>query len=92
MKLDPSRASTIFDGAVHNGRGEHLGRIADLVLDAEDGRIEYALLALEERGVTGARRVVTVPWRSLHRDRGGRTFILEVSRRTLLAVSINVRD
>ncbi|MBA3564161.1 MAG: PRC-barrel domain-containing protein [Gammaproteobacteria bacterium] len=92
MKPDSSRASTIFDGDVHNGRGEHLGRIEDLVLDVEEGRIEYALLALDERSAAGVRRVVTVPWSSLHRDDGGRAFILEVSKHTLLAVSMSVRD
>ncbi|MGH8495587.1 MAG: PRC-barrel domain-containing protein [Gammaproteobacteria bacterium] len=92
MKTDARRASRIFEGVVRNGRGEHLGRIEDLVLDLEDGRIEYALLTLDEHEMAGVRRVVTVPWSSLHRQDDGRAFLLEVSKRTLLAVSMNVHD
>lgn len=92
MKPETRRASMIFDGLVRNGRGEQLGRIEDLVLDLEDGRIEYALLALDERGSAGARRVVTVPWSSLHKEDSGQSFVLEVSRGTLLAVSMSVLD
>lgn len=84
-----NRASSIVRGLVRNRRGERLGRIEDLVLDVEGGRIEYALLALEGDSSQATRRMVTVPWSALHREEDGPAFILEVSRRTLLAVSVS---
>ncbi|HUO82194.1 MAG TPA: PRC-barrel domain-containing protein [Gammaproteobacteria bacterium] len=82
-------ASAVIHGPVRNRSGERLGRIEDLVLDLESGRIEYALLGLDCDTAVVGRRLVSVPWSALHKDGDGPAFVLEVSLQTLLAISVS---
>ena len=59
-----SRLSTIEDMHVRNTAGEDLGKIKDLVIDVNSGKIVYA--ALDFGGVLGiGDKLLAVPWHAL---------------------------
>lgn len=68
----------ILGEEVHGADGERLGRIEDIMLDAEHGRIAYAVLSFA--GAPG--KLFAVPWEAMAIDtaRGGDGWRLEVDR------------
>jgi hypothetical protein len=76
-------AGTLLGDRVGNPEGEELGRIEEILLDIESGRIAYAVLSWS--GCAG--KHVPVPWCALQinqqLDQGEPQFILEMDRRTL---------
>jgi sporulation protein YlmC with PRC-barrel domain len=58
------RASTMVGADVHNRNDEDLGEIEDLVLDPQDGKVRYAVLA--HGGVAGlGEKLFAIPWNAL---------------------------
>lgn len=62
---DAILASRIKGTAVYNTRGEHIGRVEDVVLDARSDRIVYAALGV---GVLfgPCSRFLPIPWTALY--------------------------
>jgi sporulation protein YlmC with PRC-barrel domain len=59
---------------VRNHAGQDLGKIEEIVLDLETGRIAYAVLAFG--GVIGiGEKLFAIPWRALTFDERGDVFI-----------------
>lgn len=59
-----ARASTIEDMQVRNAAGEDIGKIKDLVIDVNSGKIVYA--ALDFGGILGVgNKLFAVPWHAL---------------------------
>ena len=63
------RVADLRGMAVKNSKGEDLGKIEDLVVDTQSGKIRYAALA--NGGVLGmGEKYFAVPWNSFRLERG----------------------
>src|SRR5512134_2067950 len=75
-------ASTVTNDAVVNRRGEDLGKIEDVMLDVDDGRVAYAVVSFG--GFLGiGEKLFAVPWNALQLDADNHRFILDVPREKL---------
>ena len=64
-------ALTVAGDSVKNSAGENLGRIEDLVIDVQSGRVNYAVLSFGAfLGVAG--KLFAVPWEALELDADAR--------------------
>lgn len=70
-------ADTISGDDVCNLQDEDLGTIQDLMLDVNEGKIRYAVLA--SGGFLGmGDRLFAVPWKALKQDKENHRFLLDV--------------
>lgn len=77
-------ASTLAGDEVCNTKGKSLGKLQDIMLDTESGRIAYAVLS--SGGFLGmGDRLFAVPWSALKLDGEQRRFILDVDAERLKA-------
>jgi hypothetical protein len=75
-------AKTINNDKVINLSGEHLGKIEDLMIDLENGRVAYAILTFG--GFLGfGNKLFAVPWEALSVRPLEHAFALNVSKETL---------
>jgi sporulation protein YlmC with PRC-barrel domain len=84
--FDPPRryqkATDLTTKEVKNAAGESLGRIENLVVDADSGRILYAVLSFG--GVLGiGDKLFAIPWESLELPSDARHFVLAVEKERL---------
>lgn len=74
-------ATSIIGDKVENFNGEHLGEVRNLMINIEDGNIEYAIL--EFGGFLGmGEKLFAIPFRALSLDSERRIFILNKDRET----------
>lgn len=70
-------ASTIKGDKVVNKAGEHLGKIEELMIDLEDGRVAYA--ALSFGGFLGlGSKLFAIPWRALQMKLHDHAILLDI--------------
>jgi sporulation protein YlmC with PRC-barrel domain len=75
-------ASTIIGDRVKNAAGEELGRIDDVMLDMNDGRISYAVITFG--GFLGmGNKLFAVPWPALVLNTEEKCFYLNVDKEQL---------
>lgn len=75
-------ATTVTGNEVCNMHGETLGRIQDIMLDIDEGKIRYAVLA--SGGFLGfGDRLFAIPWKALKQDKENKRFLLDVDARRL---------
>jgi sporulation protein YlmC with PRC-barrel domain len=75
-------ASTLAGDRVRNSAGEDLGKIEDLMIDVQDGRVAYAVLSFG--GFLGiGDKLFAVPWNALTVNEQEKVFVLDVDRQTL---------
>jgi sporulation protein YlmC with PRC-barrel domain len=75
-------ASTMTGDTVRNMKGEDLGRIEEVMIDLDSGRIAYAVLSAG--GFLGiGDRFFAIPWNALAVDLEQREFILDVDKERL---------
>lgn len=75
-------ATTIIGDAVRNPEGEDLGRIEEIMIDLDEGRVAYAVLSFG--GFMGlGDKLFAIPWQALSLRPDEHRFVLEVSRETL---------
>jgi sporulation protein YlmC with PRC-barrel domain len=75
-------ASTLTGNRVVNRQGEDLGKIEDLMIDLDHGRIAYALLSFG--GVLGiGDKLFAIPWQALALDPVEKRFILGIDKSLL---------
>jgi sporulation protein YlmC with PRC-barrel domain len=79
-------SSTICSDHVRNSAGEDLGKIEDLMVDLESGRIAYAVLSFGGFLKMG-NKLFAVPWQALKVDTANHQFILNVDKRVLETAS-----
>ena len=74
--------TTPYAEAVVNSRGEELGRLEHIVVDAPSGRAAYAVVA--RGGVFGlGERLHAIPWSALRIDAARQSILLDVAAETL---------
>ena len=72
-------ASTLTGNAVKNDAGESLGKIEELMIDLETGRIGYCVLSFG--GFLGiGNKLFAVPWSALKVDTDEKCFVLNVTK------------
>lgn len=75
-------ASTLIGDPVVNRKGEDLGKIEDLMIDPEQGRVNYAVLSFG--GFLGmGDKLFAVPMQALKLSREDKKFILDVDKERL---------
>jgi sporulation protein YlmC with PRC-barrel domain len=77
-------SSTITGDEVVNGLGESLGKIEDLMLDLDRGRIAYAVLSFGGFLNMG-NKLFAIPWEALALDPANKRFTLNVAKDKLEA-------
>jgi sporulation protein YlmC with PRC-barrel domain len=76
------RTGYVLKGTVMNTRGQRLGNIEEVVVDAATGQVAYAVLSMGEfLGVGG--KLFAIPWLALQQSAGLGTFTLDVEKETL---------
>ncbi len=77
-----ARGSTLKGLKARNMEGEDLGKISDIMIELETGKIDYAVLAFG--GVLGlASKLFVVPWNALGIDFAKQEFVLNIPRKSL---------
>ncbi len=75
-------AGTISGDPVVNRRGEDLGKIEDLMVDLENGRVAYAVLSFG--GVLGiGNKLFAIPWDSFEIDSVNKRVVLDTPKERL---------
>lgn len=75
-------ASTIIGDRVHSPAGEDLGKIHEVMLDMNSGRIAYAVLSFG--GFLGmGDKLFAIPWEMLTLDAPNHSFVLDVTKEQL---------
>lgn len=75
-------ASTLSGDGVRDSQGQHLGKIEEIMLDVDTGRIAYAVLSFS--GVLGiGDKLFAVPPDALRLDGDQKGFVLNVDKKTL---------
>jgi len=81
IRLSP--ATAIIGEKVSSGKGDYLGKIEDVVVDTNLGKIAYAVIS-SGKGVLGiADKYFAVPWEILKTDIASENFYLSVSEEKL---------
>jgi len=85
LKLSTTRvlsASTLTGDNVVNRQNEDLGKIEDLMIDLENGRVAYAVLSFG--GFLGmGDKLFAIPWSTLRVDTVEKRFVLDVDKKKL---------
>jgi PRC-barrel domain len=76
------RAGYVLTGDVVNPRGQRLGKIKEIVIDAAAGKVAYAVLAYGG-ALTLGEKLFAIPWQALQQSSGLGTFTLNVDEKTL---------
>ena len=75
-------ATSMIGDKVHNEKDEHLGKIADVMIDLTSGKIEYVII--EFGGfLTIGEKLFAIPFRLLKVDPGKKMFIFNQPREIL---------
>jgi sporulation protein YlmC with PRC-barrel domain len=75
-------SSSICSDHVKNSAGEDLGKIEDLMIDVNTGRIAYAVLSFGGFLKVG-NKLFAIPWEALRLDAANKQFILGVEKSVL---------
>jgi sporulation protein YlmC with PRC-barrel domain len=75
-------ASTLVGDKVKNPKGEDLGKIEELMIDLQSGRVAYAVISFGA-GFMRSGKLFAIPWRSLTVDQTEKQIILNVTREML---------
>ena len=74
--------SSLTGDKVYNTMNEDLGKIEDIMIDVETGRVSYAVLSFG--GFLGlGDKLFAIPWTALRLDEERKCFVLDVDKKTL---------
>jgi sporulation protein YlmC with PRC-barrel domain len=76
------RAGYVLKGTVMNTRGQRLGNVEEVVIDAATGQVAYAVLSVGEFLGAGG-KLFALPWHALQQSAGLGTFVLDIDKETL---------
>lgn len=75
-------SSSLTGDKVYNTMNEDLGKIEDIMIDVESGRVSYAVLSFG--GFLGlGDKLFAIPWTALRLDEERKCFVLDVDKKTL---------
>jgi sporulation protein YlmC with PRC-barrel domain len=76
-------ASTLKGNKVTNAKGEDLGKVEEIMLDLEKGRVAYVVLSFGRVNWMPNNKLFAVPWDALSLSFHDKKFILSISQETL---------
>ncbi|NCC21629.1 MAG: PRC-barrel domain containing protein [Alphaproteobacteria bacterium] len=76
-------ADTLEDTPVYGTDGNKLGTIEEIMIDIEDGKVEYAVLEFHEGFMNMKEKLFAVPWNAMQIDEDQERIILNVPEDTL---------
>jgi sporulation protein YlmC with PRC-barrel domain len=76
-------ASTLKGDKVTNAKGEDLGKVEEIMLDLEQGRVAYVVLSFGRTNWMPNNKLFAVPWNVLSISHHDKKFVLNVSKETL---------
>ena len=76
-------ASTLKGDKVTNAKGEDLGKVEEIMLDLERGRVAYVVLSFGRANWMPNNKLFAIPWEVLSISHHDKKFILNVSKETL---------
>jgi sporulation protein YlmC with PRC-barrel domain len=76
-------ASTLKGDKVTNAKGEDLGKVEEIMIDLEKGRVAYVVLSFGRANWMPNNKLFAVPWEVLSISHHDKKFILNVSKETL---------
>lgn len=80
--LNVLSAGTVTGDNVVNSNGDDLGKVEEVMLDTDHGRIAYAVLSFG--GFLGiGDKYFAIPWESLQLDKENHRFVLDVDKEKL---------
>ena len=85
------RAASVVQSTVMNPRGQRLGEIKDVVIDAAAGHVVYVVLAFGE-GPLRREKWFALPWQAFQQSKGLGTFLLAVDAQELEEAQGFARD
>jgi sporulation protein YlmC with PRC-barrel domain len=75
-------ASKLAGDRVRNGAGEDLGKVEQMMIDLESGRVAYVVVAFG--GFCGlGDKLFAIPWKAFRFNENEREFVLDLDRKTL---------
>lgn len=75
-------ASTLIGDTVKNRQGEELGKVDEIMVDVETGRVSYVVLS--HGGLLGVGdKLFAIPWEALSLSEEEHAFYLDVDKETL---------
>jgi sporulation protein YlmC with PRC-barrel domain len=75
-------ASSVSNDKVKNSQGEDLGKVEELMIDLDSGRVAYAVLSFGGGFMHGG-KYFAIPWGSLAVDQEAKHLVLNVTREML---------
>jgi sporulation protein YlmC with PRC-barrel domain len=78
MALKLNTTNSLIKHGVMNDKGENLGKIEELLIDLETGRIRFAILSFG--GFGRGSKFFTVPWELLRFSEHDKKYILDIPR------------
>jgi len=79
---DVNKAGKLIGMQVKNTKNENVGKIKDLAIDLESGRVSYAVLSAG--GFLGVRdKLIAVPLQALTVEKGAKNLLLDVDKKTI---------
>ncbi len=75
-------AGTVSGDKVKNAQGEDLGKVEELMIDLDSGRVAYAVLSFGSGFLHGG-KFFAIPWGSLTVDQKEKHLVLNVTREML---------
>ncbi|MEO6550648.1 MAG: PRC-barrel domain-containing protein [Ferruginibacter sp.] len=82
LPLKVLTATSIIGDKVHNRKGEHLGQIKEIMINVQEGSIEYFII--EFGGFLGiGEKLFAIPFKLLEVDPENQAFIFDQKRETL---------
>jgi sporulation protein YlmC with PRC-barrel domain len=85
------RAASVVQSTVMNPRGQRLGEIKDVVIDAAAGQVAYVVLAFGDLPLR-REKWFALPWQAFQQSKGLGTFLLAVDAKALEEASGFERD
>ena len=76
-------ASTLKGDKVTNAKGEDLGKVEEIMLDLERGRVAYVVVSFGRVNWMPNNKLFAVPWEALSLSFHDKKFILNVSKEAL---------
>jgi sporulation protein YlmC with PRC-barrel domain len=77
--LDMKPVDQVLGARVAVEKGDEIGRIDNLVLDLESGRIAYAIVTRDSGTLGGNARLFPVPWAALHQSAQANTYVIDAT-------------
>lgn len=72
-------SGTLIGDKVYNSKKEHIGKIEELMIDLEKGRVGYAVMSFG--GAFGfGNKFFAIPWQTLKVDQDNKCLILDVEK------------